>query len=246
MKNSYKVALLAALGFVAASAAQAQTVGTVSVNANYTTGDLLLGIYEPGAANTLVVDIGSYASLQSGETWNISSFLSTAGITLDANAEYGVIGNSTTAHSFYVTSTTTSPTTLSSATAGTWTTAIGTIGGFQGAQGATAVGATTAGDDWYGQTLDSAAGTSFLVNTADYQVNASVGTADTLYDVVGSGTATHPTGISTTELTFDLSTSGELTYGTVSSVPEPTTYGMIAAAGLLVISLRNKLSRKQA
>jgi hypothetical protein len=238
MKNSYKAALVAALGLAAASAAQAQTI-----NSSYTSGDLLVGIYEPGAANTLVVDIGSFASLQNGEQWNLSSFLSTAGITLDANAQYGIIGSGS-GHNVYVTSTTASPTSLSQNAANTWASLIGTIGNNEGAQGVTAVGATTAGNDWYGQTLDYNAGSSFLVNTADYQVNASVGSSDTLYDVVGAGTATHPTGTAATELSFDLSTGGELTYGT--AVPEPTTYGLIAGAGLLIISLRNKFSRKQA
>lgn len=246
MKNTYKAALLAALGLTVVSAAQAQTVGTVSINTTYTAGDLLLGIYEPGSANTLVVDIGSYASLQNGETWSLSSYLTSAGITLDSSGQYGVIGANATTHHIYTTSTTSSLSSLSGGGANTLSSAIGTVGNNEGAVATTAVNASTAGADWYGQTLDYNASSSLLVTLGDYQVNANVGSSDTLYDATGSGTATHPTGTSVTDLSFNLSTDGTLTYGSISSVPEPATYGLLAGAGLLIVSLRNKLSRKQA
>jgi len=242
MKNSYKAALLAALGLTVASAAQAQDItGTASVNAPYVTGDLLVGIYEPGAANTLILDLGAASSLPTtgGETWNLSSFLSSAGITLDTSAEYGVIGYGTTAsHLIYETSASGAPSLIPHSAQQTIEQLYATVG--NNAQGAAAV---NSGYDWYSQTLNYnyTGGNSILLNSGEL-LNANAGSADTLYTL----TANNSTGSEATDLNFTLGTDGQLTYGSVSSVPEPTTYGMIAAAGLLVISLRNKLSRKQA
>jgi hypothetical protein len=42
--------------------------------------------------------------------------------------------------------------------------------------------------------------------------------------------------------TFTLDNTGTVTF---NAVPEPSAYGIIAGAGLLVVSLRNRFSKKQ-
>ena len=45
-------------------------------------------------------------------------------------------------------------------------------------------------------------------------------------------------------LGFSFSSDGILMYGNTASVPEPTTYGMLAGAGMLLMAIRRQFSRK--
>ena len=75
------------------------------------------------------------------------------------------------------------------------------------------------------------------------------GTEEILYQSITSevNNRTHVTtpGSEVTDLPFLLDpTSGTLTYG--APVPEPSTYALLAGAGMLALAFRNKLVRKQA
>jgi hypothetical protein len=222
----YKAALLAALGLASVSA-QA-----------YTSGDLLVGVYQSGDANTTVVDLGSFSSLQNGEQWNLSSALSAAGITLTSSSLFGVVGFTGVGPTAYVTGAgAANVPNVESSAAGI----NGDLGNDIASIKLGTVNITSGnGLDWYTETVNPNGGANggVYADSGD-NVNATVGTADTLYTVVGNGS--DPTAL----LNFNLTTGGELTYGTVA-VPEPATYGLFAAAGLLIVSLRNKFSRKQA
>jgi hypothetical protein len=227
MKNSYKLALLAVLGLVSASAAQAQT------------SDLIVGVYDPTVANTDVIDLGSASSLVNGETWNLSTLgLSSAGFssTLNSGTAFGLAGYvdggaGTGASAFY-------------ATAGASNThKINGYAAFQsreGGESSVVLGSQTAGtaNAWDQQVQPINSGT--LGAALGYNVDEPVTAAAQFWAITDNNTSPVKDG------TFSLNASTEvLTYDSVA-VPEPTSYGLIAGAGLLIVSLRNKFSRKQA
>lgn len=244
MTNSYKLALLAALGLAGfVSSTQAQT---------YNAGDLIVGIYEPSAANTLVVDLGSAASItgQTYQQWNLGSYLTSAGITLSGSAQYGVVGATGAANGSSVYSTGIgSPSWTSGQVAAINSTAL-TIGQYiSGGYVATSISGG-GGLDWYNETIVTPPASGTLIATVlGTSLNSTVGTSTVLYRSIGSYSTGRPPhtvpGSEVTDLAFDLTPDGTLTYGT-AAVPEPSTYGLIAGAGLLALSLRNKLVRKQA
>ena len=61
MTQTYKLAWLTALGV-------AGLAGTIQAQ-SYATGDLLVGIYEPSANNTLVYELGSAAAITGQPGW---------------------------------------------------------------------------------------------------------------------------------------------------------------------------------
>ncbi|MEI6078121.1 MAG: PEP-CTERM sorting domain-containing protein [Verrucomicrobiota bacterium] len=61
------------------------------------------------------------------------------------------------------------------------------------------------------------------------------------YDYYSSGGPTHPTIL---QGEFSLDSTGVLSFTTIAPVPEPSTYGLITAGGVLVILLRNRNRRK--
>jgi hypothetical protein len=67
-----------------------------------------------------------------------------------------------------------------------------------------------------------------------------------LWEVVGSSSAQTAADIYEGYFAFNANTDSLTFTGAAVSVPEPTTYGLLAGAGLLVVSLRNQFRRKQA
>jgi hypothetical protein len=235
MKNLYKAALLAALGIGAASAVQAQTV-----QSSYTAGDLLVGLYQSGVNTTTVVDIGSASSLANGQSWNLSSFAAAAGIT--SASDFGIIGDviagGTTGDTLYSTGGGLNYTAFKHNSNFNGVAAdISTIGNNQGTQ----LISGGNGFDWFSETL--VAGSGVYLSDSGVQANMAPGTAETLYSSVigGSGSTT----TSAYQFNFDAATD-VLTYGTVSAVPEPGVYGLLAGAGLLIVSLRKQFGHNQA
>jgi hypothetical protein len=77
-----KTALLAALGLASVTAAQALTYN----------GDLVVG-FTVQSGNDLVYDLGSEASITNGETWNLTSALTAAGLNSRlSTVQWGVVG----------------------------------------------------------------------------------------------------------------------------------------------------------
>jgi hypothetical protein len=237
-KNTVKGAAIVSLALAAVASTQAQTT-LESLASTYAQGDLIAG-FTTGSGQDLIVNLGTESTLASGQYWNLSSLLNLANI---SSEQFGVIGVSGSAPNTAFTTRTGSslPTTLAGLSAynGVKTPVNGIGNEFLAASSSATPTETASGTtSWYGETVGG--GTSTYKN-AYGNPNGQVG-EDTLdfYSVTQGGTA--PTVMNT----FTLQSDGDLVYGTVSAVPEPTTYGLVAAAGLLVISLRNQFSRKQA
>jgi hypothetical protein len=98
------------------------------------------------------------------------------------------------------------------------------------------------------------AGANNYVAKSGLNPNAAIGSSEVyadLWEVLGSSGTQTAADVYEGYFTFDDSGSSPvLTFTpadvTTTSVPEPTTYGLIAGAGLLIVSLRNKFSRKNA
>jgi hypothetical protein len=229
MKNSYKLALLTVLGLTSVTAAQA-----------YTSGDLLIGVYQPGVANTEVLDLGSLATLTSEGSVDLTSALASAGFstTLSSSAEFGVLGavtsgNGTVNHNTYLSTPGTTPPTIANFTSfGTSKAPIVTLGNNPGAQG---VGS---GPDYFSSITIGDGGIADALGGFVTQTSVT-GTAD-LFTIADNGSAPVLDG------TLSLSPTSEVLTFTAVPVPEPAAYGLLAGAGLLIVSLRNKLRSKKA
>jgi len=233
MKTQIKTAIVA-LALAAATSAQAATYN----------GDLLIG-FSSTTGNDVIYDLGSFASLVNGQQWNLSSLL---GAYTLSTVNWGVVGNSTTAANGGI-----------GTSRQIWTTRNGTPGPVTGnpmgasintADGSMYLGFATAGagqslsilstDDnsWNHQTINPTLTGQYL-NV--YGNPNTVGLSS-----IALWAATANNSAPTQLLNFSLGANGIVTYGTVGVVPEPGTYGALAGAGLLVVSLTNKLRRKQA
>ena len=214
MKNFQKAALLAALGLASIPA----------VNAAPYNGDLIIGFTE-GTGSDVVYDLGAASSLTSGETWDLSSILT--GYNL-STISWGVIGTLNTE----------SPRTAWSTTDGTlppgnvpnlsaWgknNTAISSIYQNFASAGAGQSISIDASDDnsWNSQTISPSLTTQY----ANVYGNPNVvgATSDSLYSILANNSA--PTLLGN----FNLDNTGLVTF---NPVPEPSTYGLLAVAGLL-------------
>ena len=225
MKTICKAALLAALGLAGVTAADAVTY----------TGDLLVGLTTQ-SGNDLVYDLGSDSSLVNGQTWDLTSALSAAGLsTSSSSLAWGVVGSKTV-----------------SGTKTVWLTDVITPEAIDNGEYAnisadvstlvnndfTAVGAGNYATPAYGVAY------SWYYETDQGANQSSVFSSDyTDPNLSGTGSiafySSTASGIVADLGSFSLSGS-TLTF---NAVPEPSTLSIMAGAGLLFLSLRNRLGR---
>jgi hypothetical protein len=223
MKNSYKLALLTVLGLATASAVQAQN-------------DLVVGIYQPGSANTTTLDLGLDGVPASGQTWDLTSSLSAAGISSVTSAgQFGVIGDDQLAPNnsgrvVYVTDVGTPNHVVGQSQWNNVDTAASSI----------TIGTAPVGSSFSWDTEINPNKPNTVAAALGEDIGTGVSSQLDLWTVDANNDAPVLDGYFTFNTTSDI-----LTFDTVS-VPEPTTYGLLAGAGLLIVSLRNQFSRKQA
>jgi hypothetical protein len=247
LKNSVKGAAIVSLALAAITSAQAQT--QVSLASSYAQGDLIAG-FTTGSGQDLIVNLGLESSLVNGDFWNLSSLLAGATPALSPTSgslQFGVIGDATGPQQVFTTHTGSGlPNRVNNTSAfGTANTSIGGLGNEFLASSSSAIVTTTASGtgSWFGETLGGGTGT-IAANYGNPNGVAGEGQSSGLdfYDVtVGSSGATR-----TLVNTFTLESNGDLLYGNISSVPEPTSYGLLAGAGLLAMSLRRQFIKKNA
>jgi hypothetical protein len=227
MKNFYKAALLAVLGLASVPAVQAAPYN----------GDLLIGFTE-GSGNDVVYDLGPTSSLYNGETWTLGSLLS--GYDL-STISWGVIGTESTGSprtAWSTTDGTTPPINLPNLSAwGKNNTAISSIyQNFASAGAGQSISiATTDDNSWNSQTISPSLPTQYANVFGNPNVVGTV--SDSLYSILANNTTP------TLEGNFSLDGNGTVT---LNVVPEPSTYGLLAVAGLLGLSRLKSFRRKQA
>jgi hypothetical protein len=226
MKKQIKLALLAMVA-VAACSVQAATYNS----------DLIIG-FTVQSGNDLEYDLGSAGSLVDGQTWNLNSLLGTLN---SSSVKWGVIGDTTagTPKTVWATKASGTPASLNGNAA--WSpinsTTVGIYSLFPTAgAGTSAAPSSTLANSWNQQTI-AGAGTTYKnvymnPNTTGY---ATVN----FWKTVTDNTPAQLFGM------FSFANDGVVTFNAVA-VPEPASYGFCAAAGLLAVSLRHQLRRKQA
>jgi len=247
MKNSYKAILLAALGLSAVSAAQAQ--------------EMYLGLTDTSSSasahNDYVLDLGAASLFTSSATLNGTlnpSTISSAYSSVDANFLNDVAVGAAAGQ--------TSPTKyfdmtvgfVSGLTASQFSSGIGNaVTDLSGVQFGSYASSSTTG--WsYNVAQDpnnigansSSSVSGNLGNNMEFLSSGVV--TETLYSAVVGGTVRSPVITESTlgTLTVDLNSDTWSFNGSAVSVPEPTTYGLLAGAGLLVVGLRRQFTRKAA
>jgi hypothetical protein len=227
MKNFYKATWLAVLGLASVSAVKATPYN----------GDLIIG-FTAGSGNDVVYDLGAASSLTSGETWDLSSILT--GYDL-STISWGVIGTLNTGSprtAWSTTDGTTPPVNLPSLSAwGKNNTAISSIyQNFATAGAGQSISITVSDDNsWNSQTISPSLTTQYANVYGNPNVVGT--TSDSLYSILSNNSA--PTLLGN----FGLDGNGMVTF---SPVPEPSTYGLLAVAGLLGLSRLKSFRRKQA
>ena len=262
MKKSYKLALLAVLGLATVTAAHAGTT------------DMLLG-FDDAAAPTLagqsdyVIDLGAQTLFTTTASLNLSSDFSASTF----NTAFGSDGNSlndvavgavagsaptTGTHTLFQTSTSLSG-------LATWTTA--NLAAFNGAIGyaqSPAPGEYASGLGLGGNPTTSGGFSQYVAidpNTPGGNAGGSVAStsgnplqflssgivSEELFESTGTG-ARGSSGSAWTEIgTFDINVNSDtVSFTGVDAVPEPATYGLLAASGLLIVALRRQFKAKNA
>ena len=232
MKNTIKATLIA---LVVAGA-------TASVQAASYTGDLIIG-FTVQSGNDFEFDLGTAGSLTDGETWDLSSLLGAQSLNTSA-VKWGVIGAQLvgTTRTAYQTKVSGLPNTvLSQAAFNTIFSQIGGIYGLfpgTGGPGSNVAVADSNTSSWGKHTIVGGTGT-WLGTGGRSNPNQTGYTSVDFYGNVANGSAATLLG------SFSFADTGIVTFDAVS-VPEPSTYGLFAGAGLLAVCLRNQFRRKQA
>jgi hypothetical protein len=241
---------------VAGIALAAQTA-SAQQNTYNAYGDVLLEFKATGAANDVIFDVGSISQFMNGSSFDLntigynSSFLSNVGA--NSSLQWAVISavNNNTPKSVAVTDEgglggNVSAFGANAAAAGAASQVNNTGGAYHAIAGSgvlspTAVKMATSTANGYTSSGDDLAGN---LNGNATVVNGDFGSAD--------ATATfelfHGTGAAQLLGTFDFNqTTGDLSFAgnpALAAVPEPSTYGLLAGAGLLVLSLRRQLGNR--
>lgn len=240
LKTTMKRALLAGIAAAAVSSASAQYA---PLGGTYVFGDAVAG-FTTGTGSELIVNLGLISSLTNGEQWNLGTLLGTgagnAGFANLNNLNWGVVGIS--GSTYY------STVAYNASAVGNGTAASGLATIFGNASdnpiGSGGYVISTASDSysWYNN-VDQGNG---AVNSPYNELN---GSSDTVTPASGSFTFGQDTAIwnqngsaagnGPQPYNFSLNSSGVLIYG----VPEPTTFSLLAGAGLLALSLRRRIGR---
>jgi hypothetical protein len=225
MKKQTKGTLLALALAGAATASQAASYNN----------DLIIG-FSSTTGNDLLYDIGSFNSLADGERWNLSSVLS--GYNL-STVNWGVIGNTASSGTSRVLySTFNSPPATAGQSRGNQVNNadVALYSNFATAgAGQFASPDSTTDNSWNRQTLNPTLGTQYL--NAWENPNTVGSSSISLWSVNADNATESLSG------TFSLDNSDTVTF---TVVPEPSTYGLFAGAGLLAVCLRNQFRRTQA
>lgn len=229
MKNLYKAALLVALGLASVTAAQAVTYN----------GDLLIGLTTQ-SGDDLVYDIGAESSLANGETWNLTTALSAAGInTSSSGLLWGVVGSKGTSGPEWLTDVVTpaginhgQATAINSSVGALVVNDFSTVG-----EGNYATPANTVSYSWNEETAQGASGAGSAYSSEYTDPNLGGEGSIAFYSSTTAGVVTDlgSFSLSGDELTFN-----------VTAVPEPATYGIIGGIGVLLLGLRRQLIGKLA
>jgi hypothetical protein len=246
MKKQYKAILLAVLGFGGISAAQAQ--------------DALLGFNDAtGTQNDYVIDLGAASQFSPTATIDLSSdfssslFSSAFGSTPAGVAAGFVAGPAGAILESYAGGTPSGSLPSGTPTPTQFNTSQTSMSGILLGVNPSASGVTALGSAWSWNIAVSpsqtggAGSTAVAGNTGNPMGMLSSDAIDlAVYESTATSGRTEKTTAWTQIGTLAVDANAGSIVFTGSAVPEPTTYGLVGAAGLMLISLRNKFSRKQA
>jgi hypothetical protein len=244
MNRLAKTALVVAAGAAIMTSAQAQ----------YNSGDLVIGFHNGSAASDVVFDLGTASSIGVGgsTTVNLNSFISSSLLTTTLGSlsqmELGVIGgNSDITGTFVYSTVPNHPVIANPSAANPILTTIDTAGNTIDGSGSPANSAVVLKSN-------PASWSSAVLPATGNTFNKTYGNPDAVTTPAGfSGTVTEHLFFANADNAtvsdvgfFTFGSDGSLSF-TPTAVPEPATYGLIAGAGLLVVCLRRQLTtRKQA
>jgi hypothetical protein len=249
MKRINKMALAAIAATALAASAQAQ----------YNSGDLLLGFTTSASHGDLVIDLGSFASLTSGDlnTSGHTGFANDAALAtaLGANGlslnslSWGVVGGFSTVPSapYGIYTTVAHGTAFPTLAQSSIPNAVGdndTLGnsigsGKQAITDPTAQNGNSVSEVWH----NSAGTASLQVDWID-PTTATSGTFGTGLNYLSEDLYYQAKGAGAVDVgTFTLGSDGSLTFA-ATAVPEPATFGLFGGFGLLLLALRRQFARK--
>jgi hypothetical protein len=234
MKNQIKTLVLAGVSVAAA----ATTAHAQTLTANYAVGDVLAG-FTTQAGNDLILNLGLESALANGQSWDITSLVGqgnipTTGLSHSlASTQWGVVAGPSGVFGYG----TGNPIPLPNL--GALNAAKGDINGFGSliSSGFATPSSTALGDGSWNNGTISASTSTFGADW--YNPNSTGAGTVNFYQSKDNGSAL----VLLNTWTLSVNASGDdiLTYG--SAVPEPTTYGLLAGAGLLALSLRRRVAR---